>query len=308
MPQFECDFGEFRCAPFKTLPMYAMANEPEMAWAGGWTQEPELTCTPIDAKNVLLEWDSEYDVVEIYMGSLKIDEVTSGTSYTVSTVSPGELYTFFIRVEKDGIELESNEVTCETPIKIPEVNAKSTTSGIQVWWNNAGHSYQVQRSTDGGITYSLIIDGTENQSTVDEDVIDGNVYTYRVRSRNHDLSLVSGWSEAVSHQYDAQEDDPDQEPTATIEPIGFSYQTLPNPNECDGAITASWDNNDTVNEIRIQVERVDTAEAWTYDRLPGSTSQLVTDVCDGGEYRFRGRYFNSAGEGPWSDWSQTFTA
>ena len=269
---------------------------------------PTFTITYTTSTNsYTLEWEPDPDRVGSYHiyhnGSLEAVVDSDIGSYEITGLDPGTEHEAFVRAVNEFGSTDSNTVNPITDVSSPTASCTGGEGQITVSWTSTGQYYDVERSTDE-LTWSTIVSKTPNTSISDSDVTPETTYYYRVIAFDENQQNPSSPSNTTSCQAEEEEPDP---PTTTIEPNTPTINTFPSPGECDGSFNCTWGNQSTQWDIEIFVERTDELWADSHTYSSGTTSHLQENACSGGTYRFRGRYFNDGGNGPWSDWSPTIT-
>jgi hypothetical protein len=176
----------------------------------------------------------------------------------------------------------------------------SSATAVDVRWtdNSADEAgFLVQRSADGGSTWTDVASVAANVTTVhDTGVTENTAYTYRVRA--FDATRVSGWSNLASVTTPVA-------PKAPVAPSGLTAQEL-----STTAVRLTWTDN-SANETGFNVYgSKDGGTTWT---LLGSVGANVTAVDHTGLTRnqtwtYRVTAFNAVGESPYGNTATTSTA
>ena len=112
----------------------------------------------------------------------------TGTSYTDSTVSAGESYTYTARgVASDGKTMsrsyDHDGVTASVPADVTMVSAKADSAGILVTWKaaSAAQTYTVYRKLAGTNNWTIVARSVTGTAWKDISAARGTPYTYTVR-------------------------------------------------------------------------------------------------------------------------------
>lgn len=145
---------------------------------------------------ITLTWDEVTGATryEVKDGETIIDNGPN-TTYIMTGLSPGTIYTLQVRAVIDGIAGPwSGAISCTTDLAVPTgLNASIEGSGIVLVWN----------AVDGATAYDLEIDGVivediANTSYSATDLLPGTRHSFRIRAKNG--ATMSDWSEPCSQK------------------------------------------------------------------------------------------------------------
>ena len=132
-----------------------------------------------------------------------IAKVTDTTTYTDSNVINGHTYTYIVRCMDEsnsyvgGYDTVGQTLVVSGVITAPQVSLKSTSSGVQVNWNDVTGAvkYRVLRKEEGADSFKALakITGT---SYVDKTAQKGKKYTYTVRCMDGSGSYIGAYNKS----------------------------------------------------------------------------------------------------------------
>ncbi len=104
-----------------------------------------------------------------------------GLEYKDDGLTAGKNYSYKVYSVKNNSVREGNSVTVYL-IKMPNVKAENTSSGVKLTWNDCGVSYNVYRKAEGATKWTLLKNVTD-ESYIDKKVTDGKNYSYTVKAK-----------------------------------------------------------------------------------------------------------------------------
>ena len=215
------------------------------------------------------------------------------TSHTVTGLSNGQRYTFYLRAVNEAGEGSSRSVTGRLMWRPGAPAGLTATAGDRqvalTWEAGTGNwpaisKYQYRQSTDGGRSWSPNWrDITGTTGTTLTGLINGVAYTFQVRGVNGEGAGVE--SVLVSAT-------PLDQPEA---PTGLTAVASV------GEVGLSWDDPGDASITKYQVQVYGSGGSGEWEDMAGSgaytTSHTVTGLTNGQRYRFYLRAVNEAGEG-----------
>ncbi|MBI5116286.1 fibronectin type III domain-containing protein, partial [Candidatus Poribacteria bacterium] len=249
-----------------------------------------LNAQSISLDTIRLNWtdnSSDENGFRVYRDGSFSKELPANTVSNDDTgLAAGTDYCYVVTAFNNacGESIPSNEDCASTcsppgvPVSINYPSSDSDGSYTISWAAVTGVTrYELERSSDGGITWTPIYSGPN--LTYPETVSCG-VYRYRVRACNS-----CGCGEWRTGSTDCNY-------TAPPAPANISYPT----NDSDGTYTVSW--SSAVRATRYELERSsDGGVTWT--PIYSGPSASYSDTVSCGIYRYRVRACNSCGCGEW---------
>jgi len=187
------------------------------------------------------------------------------------------------------------------------LSASNVTDGIRLDWTT--QEYQTHLSADFDIwkredsesTFSNIAT-TTGAKYVDENVVDGTKYHYYATfNLNTTLGTESKDSSEVTHTYGEPQQGPNASPNDLF---------LGDADQVKSTLKATWTNTESTYDIEVQLQHDDGGwRGWDSTTEPAGSSKTEFGGTEyqNGDYRFKARYTNSEGDGPWSDLSNVHT-
>lgn len=237
-------------------------------------------------------------------GIYALTKVRSGTTYTVSVSSPGCSFSpgslsVATGTSVDGTSSSAgttgnkwgNDFTtsCSPPSPPPapatiSYPTSSSTGQYNVTWSSSSgaNSYQLERSSNGGGSWSQIYSGTSLSYL--ENIGDGS-YRYRVKAINGGGSsswTTGGWDCVVTLT----------PPTPPLPPASITY-----PASSSGTHTVSWASSSGATSYQLE-RSADSGGTWS-QIYNGSATSYLENITDG-TYRYRVKATNVAGTSDWT--------
>ncbi|UIO98905.1 hypothetical protein Hbl1158_10200 [Halobaculum sp. CBA1158] len=201
----------------------ARANQTESEWTATETVATDpssLVVTDESSSEIDLAWDGARDADEyaVYRGETSGATVgdyteiatTTATTYTDASIDSTDGESYFYRVQarySGGVDSAlSNEAEGTTPLPAPSIDSldDSTQREITVTYslndNATDGDVLIERSTDGGATWSAVATITDLSATewTDTGLDDGTEYSYRVTRRTDHAEATSGTATATT--------------------------------------------------------------------------------------------------------------
>jgi FtsP/CotA-like multicopper oxidase with cupredoxin domain len=221
------------------------------------------------------------------------------TSYTDSTVAPGNSYSYQVA----SLRAVITSTFAASPVVIVPVapaapsNLTAVQSGgvqtVLAWTDNSGNEtgFQIQRSVNGGAFTTIVTTGPNVTTYTDKSVLTGRLYRYRVAAVNVVTTSAYAASGAVSVV-----------PTAPAAPSGATA-TAVRVSTTDSA-TVAWSDNSS-NETAFQIVRASDAGFTTgvvTATVPANTTRYtVRNLPRNTKYYFRVRATNTLGASAWAN-------
>ncbi|MTA27759.1 MAG: hypothetical protein F2562_02750, partial [Actinobacteria bacterium] len=221
----------------------------------------------------------------------------SGTNVVVNGLVNGTSYSFRVSaINAAGAGAVSNEAAA-TPLTTPSaptaVVAVAGDGVVSLSWNlpvsdggSAVVDYLVDRSTDGGVSWTSLVSGVTTTSHVDSSLSNGTTYLYRVRAVN----LAGQGSSSAG--------------VVAVPSAKASAPTLPLATSGSGSVILTWTAPSSTGGTPIIGYQVDVSEdegiTWRTaitDTRTSSTYASVDDLAGGQPYTFRIAAINAAGVG-----------
>ena len=229
---------------------------------------------------IKLTWDkvegaSKYNVYRSANGgtTYSLLTTTSGTSLTNTSATAGSKYYYYIvAVSASGVRSEKSNIVyrvCDLPRPVVKVTNVASSGKIKLTWDkiDGAKSYKVYRSTDGGVTYSLLAT-TSGTSLTNTSTTAGSKYYYKVFAvHSSNSSANSAYSSVVSGVCDLPR------PTLTV-----TLNSAGNPK-------LSWTKIDGA--VKYQVYRSTDGKAWSLLKTTTGTSLTNTSAVSGTTYYYR---------------------
>lgn len=225
---------------------------------------------------------------------------TAGTNFSATVSADLAAGSYRLYVASDGgygsvgtYTVSGTVVPADNLINPPTNLAASTVSTSRIdlsWTDNATRetNYRVERSADGGASWSVLADALPADSTSYSDTTDaaGTTYAYRVQAYN--ASTASDYSNVASGT------------TITVAPSGLTASAT-----SSSRIALSW--SDVQGESSYQIERSLDGITWTLAGTAGADATSFTDtgLTASTAYSYRVQAINAGGA---SAFSNTATA
>jgi fibronectin type 3 domain-containing protein len=163
---------------------------------------PTLASNGVSSSTVSLKWNSipnasTYTVMRLNPATNTYASIATGlvtTTFTDSGLAAGTSYSYeVVAVNNVGSSLPSNVVTAQTPLATPTAPtlapaSNSVAGEIDLSWTagagSAATAYTVQRSGDGGQTWSTLSTTVTQLSYQDKSVLPNTAYKYQVIATN----------------------------------------------------------------------------------------------------------------------------
>ncbi len=252
-----------------------------------------LAATANSATSVGLTWtdnsagESAYEVQRSTGGAwttLTTSLAPNTTTYTDTTAVEGTGYQYRVRANRNGAESAySTSFSITTPPAAPTLLTvvSTTSSRVNLGWtdnSNGETGFRINRSTDGGITWSLAGSVAANATTfADNSVSEGISYMYEVYAYN------TGGSSTLSNT-----------PSANIPPAAPTGLTSSNVSGAN--VTLTWVNHSS-HQTGFYVER-STNGGGTWTQIADVTSGVTyndTGVAEATAYQYRVRAYGTTG-------------
>ena len=220
---------------------------------------------------------------------------------TVGGLVNGHRYRFRVaaknRVGTSAWSTVLSAVPATTPSAPRSLVAKRGNRAIKLSWGAPATSggaavtdYVIQRSGDGGVSWSTVRDGVSTARTATiGGLTNGHRYHFRIAARNH--VGTSAWSNVVSAV-----------PATTPGPPTNLVATA-----LDGSVQLDWaspadDGGSAISDYDVE-ESTDAGASWhvVTDEIGPTPSALVSGLANGTEYWFRVKAVNVIGVGPATD-------
>lgn len=224
------------------------------------------------------------------------------TSFSDTGLSSLTTYTYRVRASSsDSTSAPSNEQTATTPAGLvapSNLRATSVTrTQINLAWNDnsTGETgFRIERSTNGGLTYSTLATIGANVITyANTGLTGGTTYTYRVRA-----TTAAGTSSASNELSASTLPDPPGAPVNLSATAG------------DTGVELVWEDG-SFNETGFKIERA-TGAAGAFGQILTTNANVLTvmdtTTAPGTQYRYRVRATNTGGDSDYSNVATITTA
>ncbi|HET6250703.1 MAG TPA: fibronectin type III domain-containing protein, partial [Tepidisphaeraceae bacterium] len=225
----------------------------------------------------------------------QIATVTSGTTYTDTTLSEATSYVYRVRAYgSTGDSSYSLTKSVSTPVNAPTNLTATTVSTTEIdlaWADNSSQEsfYSLQRSTDGGNTWSTTIQLPANTTSYqDTGLTEGTTYTYQVQA------LKTGKNSAFTSSQ-----------SATTLPAAPS-DVVATVNS-DTQVTVTWTNN-SVGATGATIQR-EVGGVWSLAGTVGAGIATFTDtgLTELTTYSYRVEATGSSGASAWANGASSVT-
>lgn len=217
------------------------------------------------------------------------DASVTGTSYVVSSLTPGTLYYYRVRAaNSSGIGANSNTISVVTVPPAPLANAASSVTASSFtanWASTTGATdYRIDVSTNSGFTAGNFVGSYNNLSVSGQSVSvtglsAGSTYYYRVRGNNSSgVSVSSNVINAI---------------TISNPPVAIAATNINGT-----SFTANWNSVASAADYRLDVSTNSSFSSFVSgynDRIVAGLSENVTGLTSGQTYYYRVRSVNTSG-------------
>ena len=251
------------------------------------TNATGVSITSSDADSIDLSWadPSANDATDVLIaeatGSTAADYTVdqsvgaAASTATITGLEHGEQYYVRVQAAYTGADKTpapvSNEASATTDLPTPTLNAldaatlREVTLSYALTDNSTDGDVLVERSTDGGSTWSTVETITDLSATTftDTGLLDGEQYTYRLTRRTDHASTLSGTLAAT---------------TILPAPSGLTHPTVG-----DGYADYEWQATHNNGETRVEHKLTDASSWQTYSTVSRSTESETVDGLRNGE-------------------------